>query len=131
MADIRAVERCELLELSFDDAWPLIRQVPAASPAAAAQPFRQVPTLWGVLEDITQIRSERARKHAPPASTRLERKVKLPKYAGCSMVNQPGQCLIIAPGLMIRRSRPAAGPAGRAPPPSLRQSRSARPLGSH
>jgi len=56
MADIRAVERCELLELSFDDAWPLIRQVP---------------TLWGVLEDITQIRSERARKHAPPASTRL------------------------------------------------------------
>mmetsp|Transcript_29392 Transcript_29392/g.94340 ORF Transcript_29392/g.94340 Transcript_29392/m.94340 type:complete len:405 (-) Transcript_29392:83-1297(-) len=56
MADIRAIERCELLELSFDDAWPLIRQVP---------------TLWGVLEDISQIRSERARKHAAPVSSRL------------------------------------------------------------
>jgi len=43
-ADILALERCELLELSFDDAWPLIRIAP---------------NLWFTLEDMAKGRAHR------------------------------------------------------------------------
>eukprot|EP00802_Teleaulax_amphioxeia_P014595 Tamp_14664.p1 GENE.Tamp_14664~~Tamp_14664.p1 ORF type:complete len:507 (+),score=77.52 Tamp_14664:183-1523(+) len=42
MADIRSLERCELLELTSEQAWPLIRDIPA---------------LWSKLEEISKLRA--------------------------------------------------------------------------
>jgi hypothetical protein len=47
-ADIRALERCELLELTFDNAWPLIKEIPA---------------LWTKLEEISKQRSGKVLVH--------------------------------------------------------------------
>jgi len=43
-ADVRASEQCVILQLQADDAWPLVKQVPA---------------LWNFLEKIAQIRNKR------------------------------------------------------------------------
>jgi len=45
MADVRALEHCELYSLSFADAWPLIREIPQ---------------LWTAFEEIAHHRSIRA-----------------------------------------------------------------------
>jgi CRP-like cAMP-binding protein len=45
MADVRALEPCELCALTFDDAWPLIREIPE---------------LWVAFEEIAQRRAIRA-----------------------------------------------------------------------
>jgi len=45
MADVRALEPCELCALTLDDAWPLIREIPE---------------LWVAFEEIAQRRAIRA-----------------------------------------------------------------------
>ena len=71
MADIRALERCELLELRFADAWPLIKEIPALW--SKLEGIRSLACLFIQLAMCTRLHAEGARLQAevPPPPTCL------------------------------------------------------------
>mmetsp|Transcript_5936 Transcript_5936/g.13762 ORF Transcript_5936/g.13762 Transcript_5936/m.13762 type:complete len:401 (+) Transcript_5936:90-1292(+) len=71
-ADIQALERCEMLELRFEDAWPLIRMAP---------------NLWFTLEGIAK---RRAMKQVTPANG-FDRSTSMDRSASSCSGCGPGQ----------------------------------------
>ena len=70
-ADIRALERCELLELRFVDAWPLIKEIPVLW--SKLEGIRSLARLFIPLAMCTRLHAEGVRLQAekPPTPTCL------------------------------------------------------------